>query len=89
MEQKYYSPLESDFVCDGFPLWQFQDSYKIVITRGRTCKEAFIHASKSWRRGEAITPVNYVLINTKKLYTLNHSFDWLHIPPKRLKLGEK
>jgi len=64
-----------------FTLWAFCDSTKMVITRGRTQEEAYIHASKQWRRGEAITLLPYCPINAGIEYSKNHSEGWLNRPP--------
>lgn len=71
---------------ETYPLAMFSDSNIIVITRGRTIEEAFLHASKTWGRGQTITihnslPLKIGGIPTPEYYGLNHAPGWLYRKP--------
>lgn len=71
-------------MTSDFPLWMFYDSQRLVITRGRSQEEAFVHASKSWQRGQTVTFANFLPIKAAACYGLNHSPGWLNRAPEWL-----
>lgn len=63
---------------DTYPLWSFETSHNVLITRGRTRAEAAFYLAQ---RHTQLTPLNHSHILAAACYSTNHAFNWYHCPP--------
>ncbi len=67
-----------------YPLFGFEDSRTIAISRGRNSHDVLNHIMKDFPRGSTIAEMIALPINAGRLYDKNHSPEWLNRIPDYL-----